>query len=57
MAKKKKNKKSKPQQPLHGPGDDCECPVCVFSKSQAPGDAYLLEKCPKWSSKKKSDDK
>lgn len=33
-----------------GPGPDCDCPVCVFSKSQAPGDPYDLKGCPKYQS-------
>lgn len=44
-----------------GPGADCDCPVCVFSKSHAPGDPYNLSGCPKcgdWKSdeKEKSED-
>ncbi len=31
-----------------GPGDDCNCSTCVFTKSQAPGDPYDLDKCPKF---------
>jgi len=38
-----------------GPGSDCECPVCVFSKSQAPGDPYDLKDCPKCRPMKKRD--
>ncbi len=30
------------------PGVDCECQVCVFSKSQAPGQPYDITKCPLW---------
>ncbi|MCK5616454.1 hypothetical protein KAR91_82085 [Candidatus Pacearchaeota archaeon] len=46
---KKKKKKSKSV----GPKDDCNCPVCVFTKSQAPGNPYDLTSCPRWASGKK----
>ena len=36
-----------------GPGDDCNCPVCVFTKSQAPGNPYDLTDCPKYTPRKK----
>ena len=32
---------------LTGPGYDCNCPTCVFAKSQASGDPYDLKDCPK----------
>jgi ssDNA-binding Zn-finger/Zn-ribbon topoisomerase 1 len=31
----------------NGPGVDCNCPVCIFAKSQAPGQAYDLTECPR----------
>jgi len=30
-----------------GPSADCDCAVCIFSKSQAPGNSYDLKDCPK----------
>lgn len=33
-----------------GPSLDCNCPVCIFTQSQAPGQPYDLSKCPKYSS-------
>ncbi|OGX08513.1 MAG: hypothetical protein A2Y03_01810 [Omnitrophica WOR_2 bacterium GWF2_38_59] len=44
----KRNKKNKIK-PI-GPSDDCNCPVCVFTKSQAPGNPYDLKDCPKYNS-------
>lgn len=32
---------------LVGPGNDCNCPVCLFTKTQAPGNPYDLKYCPK----------
>jgi len=31
----------------NGPGQDCNCPLCIFTKSQAPGQAYELADCPR----------
>jgi hypothetical protein len=31
-----------------GPDEFCNCPVCIFSKSQAPGNPYDLEQCPRY---------
>lgn len=33
-----------------GPGYDCNCPVCIFTKSQAPGNPYDLKDCLKYNS-------
>lgn len=49
-------KKKKDKHKASRPGKDCNCPVCVFSKSQAPGDSYDLKNCPKWNSKKSEGD-
>ncbi len=51
-SKKKNLAKNNPAQGKRisrGPGVDCDCPVCVFAKSQAPGDPYDLKDCPKCS--------
>ncbi len=37
-----------------GPGDACNCPVCIFAKSQAPGDPYDLKDCPKHNALKRA---
>ena len=31
-----------------GPSSDCNCPVCIFTQSQAPGQPYDLSQCPKY---------
>ena len=49
---KEKNKKIESR--LSGPGDDCNCPVCIFTKSQAPGNPYDLKDCPRYNSSKSS---
>jgi hypothetical protein len=49
---RQKNDKKKSVKP-RGPGDDCTCPSCIFTKSHAPGDPYDLTKCPKYNSPKK----
>lgn len=54
MKKKKTDQQHTPQHSVYGPGDDCHCPVCVFSKSHAPGDAYDLEQCPKYRQQNKN---
>ncbi|MCK5706459.1 MAG: hypothetical protein KAI43_02310 [Candidatus Aureabacteria bacterium] len=41
--KKNKDNKHNP----NAPGNDCKCPVCIFTKSQAPGNPYDLTNCPK----------
>ncbi len=46
-----KNKKSK-RQICVGPCGEYNCPVCVFTKSQAPGNPYDLKDCPKYKSEK-----
>jgi len=56
MGKKKKKDVSKKLAP-HAFSDECNCPLCIFTKSQAPGDAYDLENCPQWSSLKNKKDK
>ena len=35
-----------------GPGKDCKCQVCVFNKSQAPGQPYDITECPLWNKRK-----
>ncbi len=47
----KKNKKKKVESVR--PDDSCNCPVCVFTKSQAPGDPYDLTKCPRCAPKER----
>ena len=37
-----------------GPCGEYDCPVCVFTKSQAPGNPYDLRDCPKYNSRKGS---
>ncbi len=38
-----------------GPGKECKCKVCIFSKSQAPGQPYDITQCPLWNKKKRTD--
>ncbi len=33
-----------------GPGIDCNCQICIFTKSQAPGNPYNIKDCPKYNS-------
>ena len=35
-----------------GPGKECKCQVCIFSKSQAPGQPYDITQCPLWKKEK-----
>ncbi len=37
-----------------GPSEDCNCAICVFTKSHAPGDSYDVKDCPKYNTKKPS---
>ncbi len=37
-----------------GPCGEYNCPVCVFTKSQAPGNPYDLKDCPKYRSESSS---
>ncbi|MDD3374337.1 MAG: hypothetical protein PHY73_01265 [Candidatus Omnitrophica bacterium] len=39
-----------------GPSDDCDCKICVFTKSHAPGDSYDVKKCPKYNIEKNKND-
>ena len=48
MSQDSQKKKKKNKFESSGPGDDCNCPVCIFSKSQAPGNPYDLKNCPKF---------
>lgn len=48
MKKKDKNKG------FVGPSDECNCPVCVFTKSQAPGNPYDVKDCPKYNASNKN---
>jgi len=40
-----------------GPCGEHNCPVCVFTKSQAPGNPYDLKDCPKYNSGKAEETK
>lgn len=33
--------------------ENCKCPVCLFTRSQAPGQPYDLKKCPKFNDSNK----
>ena len=35
-----------------GPCGEYNCPICIFTKSQAPGNPYDVSKCPKYNSGK-----
>ncbi len=45
--KKDESKDVKSKSTSAGPCEDCNCPTCIFAKSQAPGDPYDIENCPK----------
>jgi len=54
MDDKKSKKNKKIEHFSNGPGVDCHCPVCIFTKSQAPGDSYDLNDCPKFRAENKN---
>ncbi len=50
MNLKSKNKENSKKPMSVGPCGELNCPVCVFTKSQAPGNPYDLNDCPKYKS-------
>ncbi|MDP8212483.1 MAG: hypothetical protein P9X22_04210 [Candidatus Zapsychrus exili] len=46
-----KNKKKASFVPI-GPCGEHNCPICIFTKSQAPGNPYDLKDCLKYNSRK-----